>query len=68
MILGVLEHLGVEPPLGIVRQAEEFVPKVNWSRLEGTQAPGQMGFLCPWILLAPVTPRGVGIDVVFSSP
>jgi hypothetical protein len=29
MILGMLDHLGVEqPPLGVVGQAVEFVPRV----------------------------------------
>jgi hypothetical protein len=28
LILGVLEHLGVELPLGVVGLAAEFVPKV----------------------------------------
>jgi Na+/H+ antiporter NhaA len=28
MILGVLETLGVEPPLGVVGLAAEFMPKV----------------------------------------
>ena len=36
VILVVLERLGVEPPLGDVELAAEFVPKVNWHRLEGT--------------------------------
>jgi hypothetical protein len=31
MILGVLEHLGVEPPLGAVGLAAEFVPKPYFS-------------------------------------
>jgi hypothetical protein len=29
MILGVLEHLGVELPLGVVGLAAEFMPKVS---------------------------------------
>jgi hypothetical protein len=33
-ILGVLEHLGVEPPLGDVRLAAEFVLKVNRCRVK----------------------------------
>jgi hypothetical protein len=32
-ILGVLERLGVEPPLCAVGLAEEFAPKVNWCKL-----------------------------------
>ena len=66
-ILGVLELLGVEPSLGTMGLGIEFVPKVDWCRLEGTQATGQGVFLLSWILLAPVTPSGVGTDVVFSS-
>jgi hypothetical protein len=41
MILGVLEFLGVEFPLGVVGLAAEFVPKVSSGvqpRLEGTHA------------------------------
>jgi hypothetical protein len=33
LILGVLEHLGVELPLGVVGLAAEFVPKVCSGRL-----------------------------------
>ena len=67
MILGVLEHLGVKLPLGVVGMAVEFVPKVNQGRPERTRVTGQVGFLCPWIPLVPVTPGGVGTDVVSSS-
>jgi hypothetical protein len=28
-ILGVFQHVGVEPPLGVVRLAVKLVPKVN---------------------------------------
>ena len=67
----MLEHLGVELLLGVVGLAAEFTPKVcsgHRFRPEGTHATGQAGFLCPWILLVPVTPSGVGTDVVFYSP
>ena len=40
MILGLLEHLGVDLPLGVVGLAVEFVPKVcsgHWPRLEGQE-------------------------------
>ena len=67
VILGVLEHLGVEPPLGTVGLAAEFVPKVSQCRPEGTRPTGRVRFLHPWILLVPVTPGGVG-TVVFYSP
>jgi hypothetical protein len=54
VILGVLEYLGVELPLGVVGLAVEFMPNVFsglWPRLEGTGATGQAGFLHPWIPL-----------------
>ena len=66
----MLEHLGVELPLGVVGLAVEFAPKVcsgHWPRPEGTCATGQVEFLGAWVLLVPVTP-GVGADVVSSSP
>ena len=40
MILGMLELLGVELPLGVVGLAVEFVPKIcsgYWPRLEGQE-------------------------------
>lgn len=58
MILGLLEHLGVELPLRVVKLAVKFVPKGNRHRPEGTQATGQAGFLHPWSPLVPVTPSG----------
>ena len=67
MILGVLEHLRVETPLRTVRLDAEFVPNETQDRLEGTQATGREGVLCPWILLVSVTPGDVGTDVVFYS-
>ena len=70
MILGVLEHLGVELPLGVVGLAAEFEHKVcsgHWPRLEGTCATGWAEFLGAWVPLVPVT-SGVGKDVVSSSP
>ena len=57
MILGVLEHLGVELPLGIVGLAVEFAPKVfsgHQPRQEETHATGQMKFLGAWVPLVPV--------------
>ena len=48
MVLGVLERLGVELPLGVVGLAVEFMPKVcsgHRLRLEGTCATGQVEFL-----------------------
>ena len=70
MILGMLEHLGVELLLGVVGLATEFMLKVSlghWPRLEGTHATGQTEFPCVWVLLVLVTPS-VGTDVVSSSP
>jgi hypothetical protein len=64
---GMLDHLIFDLPLGTVGLAVESVPKVNWSRPEGTKATGCVGFLCPWILLVPVIPGGVGTDVVSHS-
>ena len=66
------EHLRVELPLGVVGLASEFAPKVcsgtSPDRLEGTHATGQVEFLGAWVPLVPVTPGGVGTDVVSSSP
>ena len=48
LILGVLECLGVELPLGVVGLAEELAPKVcsgHQPRQEGTHATGQVEFL-----------------------
>ena len=70
MILGVLELLGTEIPLGIVGLAVEFVPKVcsqHRTRHEGTHATGQAEFLGAYVPLVPVT-SGVVADVVSSSP
>ena len=64
----MLERLGFEPPLGAVGLAVEFLPKVNQSIPEGAQATGRAVFLRPWSLLVPVTPGGVGTDVVSYSP
>ena len=33
-ILGMLEHLGVETPLGTMGLSVEFAPKVDWHRPE----------------------------------
>ena len=71
MILGVLEHLGVKLPLGVMGLAAEFSSKVClglWPRLERTLATGRVGFLHPWIPLVPVDPVSVGTYVVSSSP
>ena len=65
MILGMLEHLGVELPLGVVGLAVEFAPKVcsgHWPRPEGTGATGWTEFLGALVLLVPATPN-VGADV-----
>jgi hypothetical protein len=35
----------MEPPLGAVGLAIEFMPKVNWCRPEGTRATDWVGFL-----------------------
>ena len=67
-ILGMLQCLAVEPPLGAVGLAAEFAPKVYRHRPGRTWATGQAGFLFPQILLVLVTPGGVGTDVVFSCP
>ena len=70
MVLGVLEHLGVELPLSVVRLTVDFVPKVcsgHWPRQEGTSVTGWAEFLDGQVPLVPVTP-GVGADVVPSSP
>ena len=70
VILGVSEHLGVKLPLGVVRLAVEFVPKVcsgHWPRPKGTSVTGWAEFLDGQVPLVPVTP-GVGADVVPSSP
>ena len=56
MILGVLELLGVELPLGVVGLTVEFVPKVcsgQPPRPEGTHATGLVEFLGTWVLLVP---------------
>jgi hypothetical protein len=48
MILGMLEHLGVELPLGVVELAVEFIPKVcsgHWPRQEGPCATDRVEFL-----------------------
>ena len=65
VVLGVLEHLGVELPLSVVRLTVDFVPKVcsgHWPRQEGTHAIGQTEFLGSRVPLIPVTP-GVLADV-----
>ena len=67
-ILSMLEHPGVVFLLDVVALAEEFLPKVTRCRSKGTQATGQVGILRPWIPLVPVTPTGVGTDVVSFSP
>lgn len=69
MVLGVLQHLGVEFLLGVVGLATENMPKVcsgHWFRPEGPHATGQAEFLGAQVLLVPVT-SGVGADVS-SSP
>ena len=69
MIVGMLEHLGVELLLVVVGLATEFMLKVcseHCPRLEGNHATGWVEFLGAWILLVSVTPC-VGVDVS-SSP
>ena len=61
----MLEHLGVEPPLGSMGLAAEFAPKVNQGTMDGTRATGLAEFLRPWILLVTVTRSGVGTNVLF---
>ena len=68
MILGVLEHLGVDLPLGVVGLAAEFPPKVcsgHQTTLEGPLTTGQAEFLGAH--LVPIN-SGVGADIVSSSP
>ena len=70
VILGMIEGLGVELPLGVVGLVVEFMPKVcsgHCLRPEGTCATVWMEFLGAWALLVPVS-SGVGSDVVSSSP
>ena len=65
----MLEHLGVELPLGVVGLAAEFVPKVcsgHWPRQERTCDTAQAKFLGACFPLFPVTPS-VGTDDVYSS-
>ena len=57
----------MESPLGAVDPDTKSVAKVDWCRLEGTQATGRVGFLGPWILLVPVTPGGFVTDIAFYS-
>ena len=48
VVLGMLECLGVELPLGVVGLAAEFGHKVcsgHWPRLEGTCASSRAEFL-----------------------
>jgi hypothetical protein len=55
----VLEHLGVELPLGVVGLAAQFVPNVysrHRSRLKGTHETVLAEFLSVWVLLVPVIP------------
>ena len=69
VVLGMLEHLGMGLPLGVVKLAVEFTPKVclgHKPRPEGTHAAGRAEFLVAWVPLVPVT-YGVGEDMS-SSP
>ena len=69
IILCVLEHTRVESPLSVVGRSVQLEPKIcsgHRLRLERTIATGFSGFLCPWILLVPVT-TGFVSDVVASS-
>jgi hypothetical protein len=65
---GHVREPGSGVSFGFCGLAEEFASKVIWHRLEGIQATGQVEFLRSWILLVPVTPGGVGTDIVSSSP
>ena len=69
MVLGLLNHLGVELPQGVVGLAAEFAPKVcsgpGPDRPEGTRATALVEFFHAWVPLVPVTP-GVGTDVSAS--
>ena len=72
MVLGMLEHLGVELSLGVVGLAVEFVSKVFSGyqvRLEGTCATGQAEFLGAWVPLVPLLllkePRVTIFSVIF---
>ena len=70
MILGVLECLGVELPLGVVGLSEEFVPKVCSGYqlgLKGNCATGSVEFLCSCLLLILIT-SSVGADAESASP
>ena len=67
MILGVLEHLGVDLPLGAVGLAAEFAPKVCSVLWQGTCATGRVELLGAWVPLVSVTPV-VGFEVESSSP
>ena len=70
MILGMLEHLGVEFALSVVGLTVEFAPKVcsgHCPRPKGTCATGWVEFLGAQVPLIPVTSR-VGAAVVSSSP
>ena len=69
MILGVLEHLGVELTLSVVGLAAELELKVcsgHRPRLEGTCATGWVEFLGAWVPLVPVM-SGFGADASSSS-
>ena len=68
-MMGMLEHLGVELPLGVVGLGVEFEPKVcsgHWLSLEGTCATSRVEFLGAWVPLVPVT-LSVEVGVVSSS-
>jgi hypothetical protein len=72
VVLALLEHLGVELPLGVVVLVAEFASKVcsgHQPRSKGTCANSLGGgeFLCAWVLLVPVTSGGRA-DVLSSSP
>jgi hypothetical protein len=66
MILGVLEHLGVDLPVGVVGLAVGLEPGVcTWSREDGTCASGRVEYLGA---LGLTVPPGAGADIVSSSP
>lgn len=70
MIVGVLEHLRVKPPLSVVELVVELAPKIfSGHSSDWKECKPLVGwwFLCPCSPLVPVT-LNVGADVVVSSP
>ena len=66
MVLGMLEHLGLQLLLGIVRLAAESARSAQGTGSDQKEtAPVEC--LDAWVPMIPVTP-GVGADVVSSLP